>query len=506
MASRARHLDADANSGRSTSPATLLGIGSVLVFMTFMRDSLAPLGWVVFAPFLVFICARGTLRRHLALFATLVVAFVATVSKMNSWEIPWGPVPFFAAPLAVSYFVALSVAGLVHRRVGVRWGVYTFASAATALGWIQYTFTPGSSWGVLAHTQLDNLQLVQLAALTGVGGVTFLVALGSGLAAAMWTYGARSVRGDLAVFLVALAGALVYGELRLSTPAPGPLVRVGEVVSPVTHREFFTAFENIDTLRPLDDELFARSEHAAELGAEVVVWPEIATLVPVEGERSLTERGRAFAEERGVLLLMAYAAVESMQPFHYMNKYRLYLPDGTLADEYIKRHPVPVDPETPGTRHARVVVLDGVGYTGAICYDYGFPAIARDNARDGGDIALIPSSDWRGIDPGHGRMALMNAVAVGLPMVRPVRAATSIATDQYGRLLAALGADNVGDGVLIAAVPAQRVPTLYARTGEVLPIVALLFCALAVGVAVRRGSREWRERSRGRIPPVLDPR
>jgi len=161
------------------------------------------------------------------------------------------------------------------------------------------------------------------------------------------------------------------------------------------------------------------------------------------------------------------------------------VPDGTLADEYVKRHPVPVDPNTPGTEHARVVELDGVRYTGGICYDYGFPEIARDNARDGGDIALVPSSDWRGIDPEHGRMALMNAVAAGLPMVRPVRAATSIASDQYGRLLASQGADQVGDGVLIASVPARRVPTLYTRTGEVLPLLALAFLALAVIRALR---------------------
>jgi len=488
-----QRLDPVHSRGWSLSPPALLAVGSVFVILTFMRLSLAPLGWVVFAPFLVFIQQRGSLKRHLTLLATMVVAFVITVSKMNTWEIPWGPVPFFAIPMAFSYFIALTVAGLVHRRLGARWGIYTFASAVTALGWIQYTFTPGSTWGVLAHTQLENLALVQLAALTGVGGVTFLVALGSGLAAAVWTQGVKSVRADLASFGVVLAATLLYGEIRLSTPAPGPLVRVGEVVSPVTHKEFFTAFGNIDTLRPLDDELFARSARAADLGAEVVVWPEIATLVMLEGEEPLAERGQAFAEQHGVLLLMAYAAVESIEPFHYINKYRLYLPDGSLADEYIKRHPVPVDPNDPGAEHARVVVFKGARYTGAICYDYGFPEIARDNAQDGGDIALVPSSDWRGIDPEHGRMALMNAVAVGLPMVRPARSATSIATDQYGHLLGALGADNVGDGVLIVAVPAQRVPTLYTRTGEVLPIVALLFCALALGRATKSGGAPPRE-------------
>ena len=103
-----------------------------------------------------------------------MVAFLATVSKMATAEISWVPVPMFAVPLAFSYFLALALRSMAHRRLGVRWGIYTFACITTAMVWVQYTFTPGSSWGALGHTQLDNLALVQLAALTGVGGVTFL--------------------------------------------------------------------------------------------------------------------------------------------------------------------------------------------------------------------------------------------------------------------------------------------------------------------------------------------
>jgi len=125
-----------------------------------------------------------------------------------------------------------------------------------------------------------------------------------------------------------------------------------------------------------------------------------------------------------------------------------------------------------------------VNYAGGICYDYGFPNIARDNAVDGADLAVVPSSDWRGIDPEHGQMAMMNAVAVGLPMVRPVRAATSFATDQYGRVLGSQRADGSNDGVMVVAMPGKRVPTLYARTGEVVPLIALAFCVLAVALAL----------------------
>lgn len=468
---------------RQASSLGLLVVGGSLIFMTFMRYSLAELGWVALAPFLVCLHQRATLRRHLAVLAMLVVAFLAAVSKMVTAEISWAPVPLFAIPMAFSYFLATAGAGLVHRRLGARWGIYSFASLAAVLGWIQYTFTPGSSWGVLAHTQLDNLPLVQVAALTGVGGITFLVALGSGVAAAGWSSGVKAVRTDMAVFGVLLGSALLYGQVRLSNPAPGAPVRVGALTSPVTHTEFRASYQNVDTLRLLDDELFARSARAVELGAKVVVWPEVATLMTRTTEPAVVARGQAFAKAHGVLLMMAYGVFETAQPTpasFYVNKYRLYGPDGSVLDEYVKRHPVPGDPNSAGTAHARVVAFDGVTISGGICYDYGFPEIARDNANEGAGLALVPSSDWQGIDPEHGRMALMNAVAVGLPMVRPVRAATSIASDQYGRVLHSLRADAGGDGVMVVAMPTERVPTLYARTGELLPLVALAFCMLAV--------------------------
>jgi apolipoprotein N-acyltransferase len=479
----------------SLSPLLLLIVGVVLIAFTFMRYSVPALAWVAFAPFLLVLNERGTLGRHLAVLGALVIAMLIAVSKMATAGISWIPtVPMFAIPMALSYFVAVAVASMVHRRLGVRWGIYTFAAAVTALTWIQYSFTPGSSWGALAHTQLENLPLIQLAALTGIGGLTFLVALGSGLAAAAWSRGVRAIRWDLVLFGLLLGITVLYGELRLARPAPEPSVLVGSVVSPVTHDEFNGALANVDTLRRFDDELFTRSARAADHGAKVIVWNELATFVSRASEPAFVARGQTFAKERGAMLVMAYGVVESLQPFHDINKYRIYLPDGTMGDEYLKRYPVPGDPDEVGRSHARVVSFGGVNFAGGICYDYGFPNIARDNAVDGADLAVVPSSDWRGIDPEHGQMAIMNAVAVGLPMVRPVRAATSFATDQYGRVLGSLRADGLSDGVMVVAVPGKRVPTLYARTGEIVPLLALAFSVLAVLLAVvspgRRSARD----------------
>jgi apolipoprotein N-acyltransferase len=386
----------------------------------------------------------------------------------------------------LSYFVAVALAAALHRRLGARHGVYGFAAAVVVLGWLQYELTPGSSWGVLAHTQADRLPFVQLAALGGLGAMTFLVALGSSLAAAAWLAGVRAVRADLAIWAGAVVLALLWGQWRLGQAEGGPLLRVGAVVSPVTHDDFRAATHDVAVLRALDEELFARSARAADLGARVVVWNEVATMIDRADEAAFAARAGAFARERGVVLVAAYGVAETMKPFWYANKYRLILPDGTLADEYVKRHPVPGDPHGAGSPHARVVDFAGARLSGAICYDFGFPGIARDLARDGATLAQLPSSDWRGIDPEHGLMARTNAVAVGLPMVRPVRAATSIVTDAHGRVLGSLRADSATRGVLVADVVAARVPTAYARIGEVVPLAALAYLACAAVFALRR--------------------
>jgi apolipoprotein N-acyltransferase len=468
----------------------LLLAGGLTVFMSLMRLSIGELGWVAFAPFLVALHRDGSLKRHLGVLSTLLVTFVLAVSKIVTEEIPWSMALTFGIPMAAASFAVLATAGAAHRRLGPRWGLYSFAAMTAAVGWIKYGFTPAGSWGALAHTQVDNPRLVQMAALTGIGGITFLVALGSSMTAAAVSAGWRSIRTDLLGFGVALGAILLYGEVRLSSPAPGPVIRVAGILSPVTFHDYHAAVNDFGSLRQYEAELFARTERAADLGAKVLVWNEMSTLVSPENEASLVERGQALARNRGVLLLMAYGVVTETRPFRWVNKYRLYLPDGAMADEYLKRHPVPGDADVAGHVHARVVPFGGVNLSGAICYDYDFPHIARDNANDGAGLVLVPASDWRGIDPLHGKMAVMNAVAAGVSLMRPVRAATSLATDQFGRLIGSMPAGSQGEGILVSEIPGGRVQTLYAKAGELVPLASLAFVMVTLlRLALRRSGK-----------------
>ncbi|MFC2165538.1 hypothetical protein ACFLT2_11155 [Acidobacteriota bacterium] len=50
------------------------------------------------------------------------------------------------------------------------------------------------------------------------------------------------------------------------------------------------------------------------------------------------------------------------------------------------------------------------------------------------DIMLVPSWDWKEIDPLHSHMAAFRAVENGFPLVRQAGEGLSLSTDYLGRL------------------------------------------------------------------------
>jgi apolipoprotein N-acyltransferase len=126
---------------------------------------------------------------------------------------------------------------------------------------------------------------------------------------------------------------------------------------------------------------------------------------------------------------------------------------------------------------------------GAICYDYDFPAMAREHALAGADLVVLPSSDWRGIDPVHTFMARVRAIEGGFSLLRAVRWAPSAAFDAHGRARGWMPATGDTDGVMVTHVPVGRTATTVVSLGDQPVALAAVVLLALIGVALTRSRK-----------------
>ena len=468
-----------------------LVFGILITVFVGNRYNVAPLGWVAAVPWLVYLRQRAGWRDRVLLLVALQVAHFLALFKIVTEPLTVSFAVMFSIPVALSVFALYEVFESMRRRVGDGWGIVLFPALIVLNEWLGSYVSPMGSWGSLAYSQIDNLQFLQLASVFGLTGVSALLAASSAVAAVLMANEERRrfVPAVVAVTVLSVA-AHGYGAVRIAGDIPGELVAVAGVVSEALE------FRTDDA--PEQDALFAASLAAVERGAELVVWNEAATIVSGGAEAAFLERGQQFAREHGVDLVMAFGVTQEDSNL-FANQYTWLTPQGAL-ETYLKHHPVPGEPSIAGD--APLVVHDRPygRAAGAICYDYDFPALGRTHGRLGAGLVVVPSSDWKGIDPYHTKMASVRGIESGFSVVRPARAAMSGAFDAFGRPRATMDYYE-GDRMFIARVPTLRIETIYSRIGDVVPLLALLTLVLTGARLFSRRSVGWNPEQRLRGSP-----
>src|SRR6185295_10271823 len=115
-----------------------------------------------------------------------------------------------------------------------------------------------------------------------------------------------------------------------------------------------------------------------------------------------------------------------------------------------------------------------------------FPDLVRQAGRQGADILLLPSSDWRPIADWHAQVAPIRAIENGVAVLRPTRQGTSLVADHQGRLLGYKADYFAADEqTLITALPTRGATTIYPRLGDVFAYADAAALAVLIGVAIR---------------------
>lgn len=329
---------------------------------------------------------------------------------------------------------------------------------------------------------------MQLASLTGLSGITFVVCWLGPVTNWAWEHDFAwpRVRRGLAAFAAVLAAIYAFGAARLLlSPTGAPFYRAAGITA-----DDDDLFPNDDTIRrfwgqaPLSPaewtairagfarhnaRLFARTRQEAAAGARLVFWSEGAARTLRSDESSLIQQGSEAARQSHCYLGLAIWSVDRTRPKPVENKLVLLGPDGRVRYEYWKSRPVPGPEaqhmETNG--NALRCADTPLGRVAAcICFDLDFPSLVRQAGVQHADLLLGPSNDWAAIDPWNTEQAAFRAVECGCTLFRNVSHGRSLVVDPYGRPLAESDYFTSEDRVLTAEIPARGTRTLYALWGD----------------------------------------
>ncbi len=363
------------------------------------------------------------------------------------------------------------------------------------------SFTPafGSVFS-LAYTQYGNLPLLQIISVTGIYGVSFLIAWFASVGNWIWEQGFvwPRIRAVTLLYGGLLALVLLGGSLRLALfPPSSQTVRVAgisaaastlqKVQDEIGHFSTTQRFTPADLAQlrsafaPLDDELLNLSQREASAGAKIIVWPEIGAYTLAADKTGLLERAQTLAREAHIYLEMGLSVFQP--PATYYDQAILVDQEGRVDWTYNKTYPAPGDPEKPGKGIVPVMETPYGRLANVICFDADFPPLMRQPGSQDVDIMLVPSNDWPGIDPWHTQHAVFRAIENGYALVRQASNGLAMTVDDEGQVLAATDYYTTDQQTMIASVPVKGVWTIYAHVGDLFAWLCIAGMLFLVGFA-----------------------
>jgi len=393
------------------------------------------------------------------------------------------------------------------------------AAAWTTLEWLRGWVFSGFGWNGLGVALHDNWPLIQIAELTGVAGLSFLIAFVNVI---ILTTAYRLVveartrvmrpHFDFTFTMAAIVGVLVFGFRATQVPSAAKPLRVTAVQSNVPQNQKFDP----QFTRRIFDQFRRLSEIALRSNPppELLVWPESSMPGPVledqESYKFVTDLAAdadadfllgTIDEDGGDVYNAAILLSEGGERVQIYRKVHL-VPFGEFVPG---RHTVPllariVGDQVPGDfkagkEHTVFTLTNGdVQVAPLICFEDTIGELARQfvvptETSPGANLLVDVTNDgWfqhSAGSPQHLANAIFRCIETRRPMLRAANTGVTCFINQFGRVTQELR-DETGstftEGVLSGdiKVPSEHELTFYARHGELFAKVCGVITLIAI--------------------------
>lgn len=463
-----------------------LALGGISRLFSFGRWTIPIADWLVPLFLIRFTRGVGPLAGSLAVWLVLWIAI--SIANRNILHVPGMAYFAVSAIIAASFTLPYLADRLITPNLPGFVGTLVFPLTWVTMELILARTNPFGTWGAVAYSQYGNLPLMQLASVTGLAGISFVVSWFG--AVVNWVWGANfdweMVRTGLFIYagvwvLILFAGSARLIFARSKTTAirmaaiswPEHIIKISELyrslqpqLSSEERQEFRLRFGQVH------DWFLESSQREARAGAKVIVWPENNLMLYAEDYTAFMQRAREVARQEQVYLLMGIAKIHLGQVPLFEPQAVLVEPSGETAFTYLKNRMVPgweAKNALVGDGHIRTADSPFGRITSVICYDMDFPNLIRQVGRAASDLLLVPVAEPEPpaqVGLLHHRMAVFRAIENGVSMVRASRFGLSSAVDPYGHILGMMDDATAEQRAMVAQVPVSGVRTTYARIGD----------------------------------------
>ena len=497
-------------------------ISGMLLVLSFPPFNLYPLAWVSLVPLLRAIDQGDTRKTFFSGLVTGSVYFIGTVYWVFHSMYVYGHIPAVASLfllILLCLYLALYT-GVFSVLFSMGYGRLRLpAMLITPVLWVtlEYARTyilTGFPWSLIGYSQHSFLLLIQISDITGVYGISFLVAAVNGCifdlirhertGESRWALNRHVTSGAIILASVMII-VLVYGSVQLKHNDRGGNITVTVLQGNIDQDKKWDREHQREVIDTYKDLTLA----AASDKPDLIVWPESALPFIFGYDKDLTnevtdlqkkinahmligsvlikgsEKGKSLLSNSVIMLSPGTEAIEVYDKIHLV-PFGEYVPMGKLFP-FVKKLVTAVGDFVRG-EEVKVMQTPFAKIGNLICYEIAFPGLVRKFIDRGANLIVTVTNDaWFGRTSApyqHFSMAVFRAIENRVPVARSANTGISGFIDSRGRIKKK--SDIFVKASLTENISVAHEKSFYAANGDIFAYVCLIITSVMVLLGVVR--------------------
>jgi apolipoprotein N-acyltransferase len=485
----------------------------IMLTASFPRTGFAFMAWFALVPLLLAInqTKHAFLTGCLTGFVHQITLIYWLVTAMHVY----GNLPIYTSvPLLILLCMYLSIftgifsvllKRLCQKPWHLVWAPFFWVALEYARALTQFAFP----WELLGYSQYLKLPLIQIADITGVYGISWLIVLFNVAIVSFLLYTTRQSWNQIAVsnrFVYVLLGSLIFIFVVFLTYGLFKMYGIDKTIQASQKQMKVRVVQgNIDQAVKWDEKFRTQtiqkyiiaSLAEKDREADLIVWPETAVPIYIQQETSLSKKLKSFINNNTSAFLIGGLRYDRsmMGQWKFYNSAFLLEPNKSNWQTYDKAHLVPYGEYIPFQTVLPFLkkFVQGVGDFSEgtaiepltfgqwaigpqICYEILFPEISRKMVQNGADVLVNITNDaWYGHSSApyqHFSMIVFRAVENKRALARSANTGISGFVNPYGKIISS--SEIFTDANLYASLPVLNDLTVYCQFGDIFAMICCL--------------------------------